>query len=622
MIFQQPINFIAMKHLLLFLFMSVNIAAFGQYTSPVTFDTLQTKYILTDFGNNVSEIIADPTDATNLVAKSVKTDSAETWAGTTIGAAASFGKLIFTEGSTTITVRVWSPDANTPVMFKIENSANGSVFVETTVNTTVAEQWETLTYNIVTETPEAVYNKGSIFFNFGTAGSAAGEKIYYWDDVTYTADAPPTGAELPVTFEETSIDFGLGGFGGATPEIVVDPTNEDNKVVRVVKSDAAEVWGGAQMDLAAAIPFTEDGKFLNVRVWSPDSGAVVRLKVEKLGDNSVFAEVDAETTVNEGWQILNFDLGNPAGGSIDLTQEYKRIAFFPNFGTDGATAGEKTFYFDDFIFGQKYFFYPTMPITFEENLPWIQAITNFDGGEMTIVENPDKSEFNPSDSVLKAIKGTGQVWAGSFLSFDAPMDLTGANAMQVNVWSPRAGAVVTVKLESADHTPGQQDGLAFEVPATVAVEAGWDVLTFAIPESADRSLGYIRMVFFIDLGTMGDGSEAFTFYYDDVKTDATVTSIDDERSFIPATTALNQNYPNPFNPSTSIAFTLAESSQVSLEVFDLMGRQIATLADQANFTAGSHTISFDASGLSTGTYLYRMMTSSGFTATKKMLLIK
>lgn len=83
---------------------------------PVTFDDGDIDYALTDFGGNTSEIVEDPTDATNMVAKSVKGGAAETWAGTTIGGTVGFATPIpFENGSTTMKVRVWSPTANTPL---------------------------------------------------------------------------------------------------------------------------------------------------------------------------------------------------------------------------------------------------------------------------------------------------------------------------------------------------------------------------------------------------------------------------------------------------------------------------------------------------------------------------
>jgi len=83
---------------------------------------------------------------------------------------------------------------------------------------------------------------------------------------------------------------------------------------------------------------------------------------------------------------------------------------------------------------------------------------------------------------------------------------------------------------------------------------------------------------------------------------------------------LDQNYPNPFNPETQIHFTLPASDNVSLKVYDLLGRQVATLVNGLR-SAGSNTISFQAAGLSSGTYIYRLE-AAGQAAEKQMILLK
>lgn len=100
---------------------------------------------------------------------------------------------------------------------------------------------------------------------------------------------------------------------------------------------------------------------------------------------------------------------------------------------------------------------------------------------------------------------------------------------------------------------------------------------------------------------------------------AVPTSIDPADE-LPVSVALAQNYPNPFNPATSIRFELPEAQSVMLEVFDMSGRQIATLASGVH-QAGSHEVKFDASDLSSGVYLYRLQTAAG-TLTHKFTLLK
>jgi photosystem II stability/assembly factor-like uncharacterized protein len=99
-----------------------------------------------------------------------------------------------------------------------------------------------------------------------------------------------------------------------------------------------------------------------------------------------------------------------------------------------------------------------------------------------------------------------------------------------------------------------------------------------------------------------------------------ITSVIQNGSEIPENYSLSQNYPNPFNPSTKIKFNVAGTGNVSIKVYDVMGKEIAELVNQ-NLTAGIYTADFDASALPSGTYFYRL-TAGSFTETKKLVLIK
>jgi hypothetical protein len=84
---------------------------------------------------------------------------------------------------------------------------------------------------------------------------------------------------------------------------------------------------------------------------------------------------------------------------------------------------------------------------------------------------------------------------------------------------------------------------------------------------------------------------------------------------------LSQNYPNPFNPTTTIEFSLPQTGQVTLKIFDLLGREIAVLLDEP-FSAGQYKADWNASGLESGMYFYRLQVGRNFVQTRKLILMK
>ena len=107
----------------------------------------------------------------------------------------------------------------------------------------------------------------------------------------------------------------------------------------------------------------------------------------------------------------------------------------------------------------------------------------------------------------------------------------------------------------------------------------------------------------------------------DGDTSGTITAIDDkEVNNIPSDFVLYQNYPNPFNPRTVISFQLPVFSKVSLKIYDLLGRVVATLVNEEK-PAGHYKINFDASKLSSGVYLYRII-AGDYINSKKIILLK
>lgn len=105
-----------------------------------------------------------------------------------------------------------------------------------------------------------------------------------------------------------------------------------------------------------------------------------------------------------------------------------------------------------------------------------------------------------------------------------------------------------------------------------------------------------------------------------MKYQETVVSAPEQPTSLPSSLGLSQNYPNPFNPSTEIEFQMADYGRVSLKVFDVLGREVATLVNEV-MGAGTHRVKFNAAGLSSGVYVCRIE-SSGCMASRKMVLLK
>jgi hypothetical protein len=115
---------------------------------------------------------------------------------------------------------------------------------------------------------------------------------------------------------------------------------------------------------------------------------------------------------------------------------------------------------------------------------------------------------------------------------------------------------------------------------------------------------------------VADGADGLYILQNDLLTD-----IYGDKSDIPMDYHLSQNYPNPFNPETKISYRIANSCHVTLMVYDLLGSKIKTLVDSYQ-KAGDYDVYFNAMNLASGVYIYKIKTDKGFTAAKKLILLK
>ncbi|PWA09312.1 putative Ig domain-containing protein [Flavobacterium laiguense] len=340
----------------------------GTVTPPVTTDATlpldfeAASYAFVDFDGGATTKIANPDksgiNTSNNVAKMVK-GAGQPWAGSKIKMASP----VDFSTKKILKVKVWSPVAGKKLLLKFEGA--GAAF-EKEVATTVANTWEELTFDYTGVAGVNNLNDYMVFiFDLGTVGDGSANSTYYFDDVTqFTL----TQMSLPVSFDDATVDYSLIGFGGAEGStIVVDPTLATNKVAKVVKSATAELWAGTTVSAAAglgfssAIPFTATVTKMSVRVWSPNAGTIIRLKVEEHGDNTHTVETESAVTTASGWETVVFDFAKPVTGTaaLNLAYKYDKASIFFGFGTTGAQQGaEKIYYFDDMMMAV----IPTSPV--------------------------------------------------------------------------------------------------------------------------------------------------------------------------------------------------------------------------------------------------------------------
>ena len=210
------------------------------------------------------------------------------------------------------------------------------------------------------------------------------------------------------------------------------------------------------------------------------------------------------------WETLVFDFANQSAGTaaLNLAYTYDMASVFFDFGNAGTGS---VFYWDDvtFLAANTTPNYLALPINFQSTT-YPYNFVNFGGANATVVNNPDPSGINTSTRVGRMVKGAPEVWAGSFIDLVNPINFSVQRTFKVKVYSPRIGARLLLKVENPAN--GAQN---YEREATTTTANAWEELTFDY-SGINLGFSYSRVVFIFDLGTAGDGSPNFTFYFDDI----------------------------------------------------------------------------------------------------------
>lgn len=478
---------------------------------PITFESPTVNYAFTNFGGGVASKIANPQmngiNTSANVGRMVK-NAPEVWGGSLL----TLMDPIDFSANRVFRMKVFSPRVGARVLLKVENLTNGGIFFEKEVTSTVANAWEDMAFDFRAINTANSYHKVVIICDLGVVGDGSPNFTWLFDDIRLTNQMPLGFLALPITFDLPNVNYEVADFGGNLSEPATDPGNAGNNVKKTTKTNGAETWAGTTMGagFTAALPFTATKTQMSVRVYSPAAGIRVRLKVEDRNNNTRSVETEAMTQAANTWETLVFDFANQSSGTaaLNLTYTYNMASIFFDFGNAG---NGKVFYWDDvtFLATNTTPNYLALPLTFQSTT-YPYNFVNFGGGVATVENNPAPGGINTSTKVGKMVKGAPEVWAGSFIELVNPINFSVLRTFKVKVFSPRIGARLLLKVENATN-----GGIFFEKEATTTTAGAWEELTFDF-SAIDPGLSYSKVVLIFDLGTAGDGSPNFTFYFDDI----------------------------------------------------------------------------------------------------------
>jgi hypothetical protein len=219
---------------------------------------------------------------------------------------------------------------------------------------------------------------------------------------------------------------------------------------------------------------------------------------------------------------------------------------------------------------------------------------------------------------LSSLRFTGYFnYTSDFLEVDqttVPIQNSGSNPLPVEL-SSFSAVVLKDKIKLNWKTETEVNNFGFDVERKFTV-GSWEKIGFVNGSGNSNSP---KLYSYEDKNvTIGKYSYRLKQIDNDGKYNFS-KSVDVDLNF-PSKFELSQNYPNPFNPVTTIKFSLSETGEVKLTVFNILGEEVAALLNE-NMDAGVHTINYNASELNSGLYFYKLQ-SNGKVQTKKMMLLK
>ncbi|WP_445384825.1 PKD domain-containing protein [Robiginitalea sp. IMCC44478] len=460
---------------------------------PISFDDTNVNYDFVTF-NGASYSVVDNPDLSGVNTVASKVGEIVNIGAAFEGGAFTLDTPVDFSTDKAITMKFWSTTA-VPILLKFEGAGAP---IETTANHT-GSGWEQITW---TFTSSDQFSTLVLFVD----GPGATAGTFYMDDIEQVpagGGGTTASLELPISFDDTNVNYDFVTFNGASYSVVDNP---DLSGVNAVASKVGEIvnvgaaFEGGAFTLDTPVDFSTD-KAITMKFWSTTAVPIL-LKFEGAG-------APIETTANHtgsGWEQITW--------TFTSSEQFSTLVLFVD--GPGATAG--TFYMDDIEQvpaggGGGGGTTATFPLDFEDGALFFSA---FEGATVAVIDNPQPTG-NPSSKVLEMTKPAGVPFFAGITTdqtLNGP-DINLANGLvfTMKIWSPKPNINVRMRLEQE---PGVIDPPAYEIFQTSGAANEWVTLTFDFSTTpAQSSFSYTRLVLNADWDTDPAGGE--TFYIDDIE---------------------------------------------------------------------------------------------------------
>lgn len=471
---------------------------------------------------------------------------------------ATLGAPLDLSQSTQIDIQVWPPVGATDLTMQLNSATQGNK--EVTVAFSGSGAWETVSFDFANFNSITDFIGINLLFDPGSAGAGT----YYIDNLVLTGSTvdPCAGIDpIPNFLDDFECQRNVSySAGGDVLESInnpdVSPANATSKVGEY--TDPVDELSALVIDFGAPIDLAIYNQ-LQVKIWS--SGAVP-LKFTLEGGTSAPVEVEVTVSATGEWVDYMIDFSGEAG------KNHQKIGIFFNAGV--LPTGSDIYYVDEINMARAP--YTGCIATFENIDFTIESFQYFANAELDtvqfeVIENPDKSGINDSDSVgIFYESPNGETFAGMFTTLDAPVSLpNGDKTVRMKMWADHTATMV-FKLEAGrDGAPNSGD-----ITADYTTPNAWQELTFDFSSVAPDDALYDRLTLIPDIVNIPAATSIY--YFDDI----VISNAD-----CSATTSLFQQlelvdmtiYPNP--TSGKIRIECAEGF-TGIRITNLMGQTVSS----------------------------------------------